>query len=63
MDSSLQAEKLFKEMIHTHSIISDSVNEKIVKVKDELVKFYLKQERFDVSWNKLEVFLRQFNQF
>lgn len=48
MNSSNKAEELFKEVVGTFTKASESVNEHMIKAKDELVKFYLKEQRYDV---------------
>lgn len=48
MNSSNKAEELFKEVVGSFTKATDAVNEHTVKAKDELVKFYLKEHRYEV---------------
>ena len=47
MNSSSKAEDLFKEMLESTKL-KEHLNEKDLKIKDEFVKFYLKQEKYEV---------------
>ena len=49
MNSSEKAEKLFQESIAIYSVICDRLDEKLLKAKQEFVKFYLKQDKLNVS--------------
>ena len=57
MNSLDKAEDLFNEMIEENTKQHKSrTNEKGLKLKDELVKFYLKQEKYDVTRNTHSIF-------
>jgi hypothetical protein len=50
MNSAYKAEDLFKEIIEENKNLNENrINEKGIELKDEFAKFYLKQDRFDVS--------------
>lgn len=49
MNSSSKAETLLNEIIMSYnSIYEGNLSERMLKAKDELVKFYLKQDKYDV---------------
>lgn len=60
MTSSSNAENLFNDCIYLHEKNSDGINEKIIKIKEEFVKFYLKQDRYDVR-NQYKQLFRTFH--
>ena len=50
MNSSSKAENLFTELIEENlSANENKVNEKGIKLKDEFIRFYLKQEKYEVK--------------
>jgi hypothetical protein len=50
MNSSSKAEDLLKEAVDEYAKIFDkNLSEKTIKAKDDLAKYYLKQEKFDVK--------------
>ena len=50
MTSSDKAEKLFKEIIDEETKLNDGrISERGLKYEEEFVKFYLKQERYEVK--------------
>ena len=52
MNSAYKAEDLFKEIIEENKNLNENrINEKGIELKDEFAKFYLKQDRFDVTIN------------
>ena len=53
LTSSENSEDLFKECIEIHEKNFDEVTEKILKIKEEFVKFYLRQDKYDVRFVRL----------
>lgn len=50
MNSSSKAEDLLREAVDEYSKIFDkNLSEKAIKSKEDLAKFYLKQEKYDVK--------------
>lgn len=48
MNSVDKAEDLYNQVINRHEEMFANLNEKILNAKSDLVKFYLKQEKYDV---------------
>ncbi len=49
MNSASKAESLFEEICQSYSQLANmKPNDKEIKAKDEFVKFYLKQEKYEV---------------
>ena len=50
------AEDIFKECVDfQEKTFNEEVTEKILQIKEEFVKFYLKQEKYDVSFFVIEI--------
>jgi hypothetical protein len=50
------AEDIFKECVDfQEKTFNGEVTEKILQIKEEFVKFYLKQEKYDVSFFVIEI--------
>ncbi len=50
MNSSSKAEDLFKEALEEYAKLNnEKLAEKAIKAKDDLAKFYLKQEKIEVN--------------
>lgn len=49
MNSVDKAEDLYKQVLEGHSKLFNDLNEKIINDKNDLIKFYLKQEKFEVN--------------
>ena len=61
MNDSKNAEEIFKECIDIQQKkFNAGVTEKFLQIKEELVKFYLKQEKYDVrffqNFHKIKLF-------
>lgn len=52
MNSIDKSEDLYKQTLEDYSKIFNNLNEKIIHTKNELVKLYLKQEKYDVIFKK-----------
>lgn len=49
MNSTNKAEELFNEVIRIYAKLTEpSLNEHTIKAKDELVKFFLKEHKYEV---------------
>ena len=54
MNSSSKAEEIFKEVAESYSKLNNKkTNEKEIKINEELVKYYLKQEKFQVRFSDI----------
>lgn len=62
MNSSSKAEELYQQVLAGFSKNS-ILNEKIIQVKDEFIKFYLKQEKYEEAYQLLESLLKDKTEF
>ena len=62
MNSSSKAEELYQQVLGGFSK-NYTLNEKIIQVKDEFIKFYLKQEKYEESFQLLESLLKDKTEF
>ncbi|CAF0810696.1 unnamed protein product [Brachionus calyciflorus] len=58
MNSSAKSEDMYKECIDGYKKMFVNLNEKLIIAKDELVKFYLKQEKYEDAFVLLEDLLK-----
>lgn len=59
MNSSDKAEELFKEVIESYGKLPIIFREKLIKAKDDLSKYYLKQDKYDYACQILTDLLKE----